>query len=136
MDHEAHSSGAEERPDPLAALCASIAFTPVATIITDNRGGYNPIIKANAAFCELTGYLEHEVLGRNCRFLAGPETMPSESGALRDAVAAGRPALVTVTNYRKDGRRFLNAVMIAPVLDAEGRVAYFIGSQMEVNASQ
>ncbi|MEI5604348.1 LuxR C-terminal-related transcriptional regulator, partial [Streptomyces brasiliscabiei] len=33
---------------------------------------------------------------------------------------------------RKDGTRFLNAVMIAPIFDADGRLDCFLGSQVEV----
>jgi DNA-binding NarL/FixJ family response regulator len=41
---------------------------------------------------------------------------------------------VEITNYRKDGTAFRNAVMLAPVHGDDGSVALFIGSQMEVQA--
>ncbi|WP_317617540.1 LuxR C-terminal-related transcriptional regulator [Sphingomonas daechungensis] len=53
---------------------------------------------------------------------------------LRTAVASGEPAIVELTNYRKDGSPFRNAVMLAPVRAEDGSVAMFIGSQMEVAA--
>jgi PAS domain S-box-containing protein len=31
----------------------------------------------NDAFCELTGYDREEVIGRNCRFLQGPQSDPA-----------------------------------------------------------
>ena len=40
--------------------------------------------------------------------------------------------LVELTNYRKDGSTFLNAVMIAPVFGETGAVAFFLGTQMDV----
>ena len=119
-------------PRELARLLASIQQTPIATVVTDPRRADNPIIAANRAFLELTGYLPEEVVGRNCRFLAGPGTDPAAQGRLRRAIAAGQPALVELVNYRKDASPFRNAVMIAPVLDGAGEAMLFVGSQMEV----
>jgi PAS domain S-box-containing protein len=113
-------------------LFASIESTPIATVITDPRLADNPVVAVNAPFCALTGYERDEILGRNCRFLAGPGTEPEWQAVLRRAIAEGKPALIELTNYRKDGTPFRNAVMIAPVLDEAGAVALYIGSQMDV----
>ena len=52
---------------------------------------------------ELTGYPIERVLGRNCRFLQGPETDPAAVARLREAVDNGRGVNVTMLNYRQDG---------------------------------
>lgn len=83
-------------------LFKSIEFTPIATIITDARVFDNPIVAVNSAFCALTGYSREEAIGRNCRFLAGKLTESQPRAALANAVLAGKPALVELTNYRKD----------------------------------
>ncbi|MBA2921022.1 PAS domain-containing protein [Sphingomonas sp. MAH-20] len=111
----------------------SIDKTPLATVITNPRLSDNPIVSVNDAFCSLTGYSPDEVLGRNCRFLCGQGTEPAVRRILREAVAEARHVLAEVTNYRKDGSAFLNAVMIAPLLDSAGAVAWFVGSQMDVS---
>jgi len=112
-------------------LFASIELTPIAAVVTDPRRPDNPIVAVNDAFCRLTGYQREEIVGRNCRFLAGEGTEPYARALLRDAVREKRPALAQMLNYRKDGTAFRNLVMIAPVLDPDGEVAYFLGSQME-----
>ena len=117
------------------ALIASIHATPFATIVTDNRQPDNPIIAANEPFTQLTGYSPEEILGRNCRFLAGRWTEPDATSALRASVANGEPIVVELTNYKKDRSTFRNAVMIAPVRDSAGNVILFVGSQMEVKAT-
>jgi PAS domain S-box-containing protein len=117
----------------LETIRASIHQTPIATIVTDNRLHDNPIVEVNRAFEVLTGYRRDEIVGRNCRFLSGSGTEPEGRAALRSAVAQGRPTIVELLNYRKDGTPFRNAVMLAPVLDTEGAVVMFIGSQMEVH---
>jgi PAS domain S-box-containing protein len=118
----------------MKGLFASIDHSPIASLITDARLPDNPIVAVNRAFCALTGYGREEILGRNCRFLAGAETEPSARAILRRAVAEGRPALVELTNYRRDGSAFLNAVMVAPVMGEAGELAYFLGSQMDIGS--
>lgn len=113
-------------------LIRSIRLSPIASIVTDPNADDNPIIAANHPFEQLTGYTEDELVGRNCRILAGSATSPAHSALLRQAVATATPVVVELVNYRKDGRTFLNAVMVAPVFDDDGRLAYFVGSQMEV----
>ena len=118
--------------DISASLFASIAQSPIASVITDHRLPDYPIAAVNRAFSELTGYPEDEIKGRNCRFLSGPGTDRNAQAILRTAVQEGRPVLTELVNYKKDGTPFRNAVMIAPVLGPGGEVAYYIGSQMDV----
>ena len=114
------------------ALLGPIASSPIATVVTDPRLPDNPIVAVNRAFCELTGYEEAEILGRNCRFLAGPATEPWLSVRIKDAVEDRRPTLVEILNYKKDGTPFRNAVLVAPVFGDDGELAYFLGSQVEL----
>lgn len=55
-----------------------------------------------------TGYSSAEAIGRNCRFLQGPETDLNTLTAMRDAIAGARPVIVELINYRKDGSKFWN----------------------------
>jgi PAS domain S-box-containing protein len=121
-----------EQSDFSASLFASIVQSPIASVITDHRISDYPIVAVNRAFCELTGYGEEEIKGRNCRFLSGSGTDRNAQATLRTAVQERRPALVELVNYKKDGEPFRNAVMIAPVLGPDGDLAFFLGSQMDV----
>lgn len=114
-------------------LIRSVRLSPIASIVTDPNAADNPIIAANRSFEQLTGYAEEDLIGRNCRLLAGPDTESAASAALGRAVATATPAVVELINYRKDGSKFRIAVMIAPVFDHNGRLVYFVGSQMEVD---
>ena len=115
------------------ALAASIRLSPIATVISNPRLADNPIIAANAAFCALTGYSEGEIVGRNCRFLAGANTEPWLTERIRQSLRDLRPSLTELLNYKKDGTPFRNAVLIAPLFGADGEVAWFLGSQVEVD---
>ncbi len=114
-------------------LARSIRISPIATVVSNPRLPDNPIVAANAAFCALTGYQEDEIVGRNCRFLAGPDTEPWLTERIRQALRDLRPSLTEILNYKKDGTAFRNAVLIAPLFGADGEVAWFLGSQVEID---
>ena len=113
-------------------ITAVIHYSPVASVVTNPRLHDNPIIACNTAFVELTGYAEDEILGRNCRFLSGPSTEQWVSDKIKTAVYEHKPVLVEIINHKKDGTPFRNAVLVAPVYDADGELAYFLGSQVEI----
>lgn len=116
--------------DPSGLISAS----SVAAVVSDPRQPDNPIVACNDAFTALTGFAREEILGRNCRFLAGPDTEPWLTESLRTGIRLRQPVMVEILNYRKSGEPFRNAVMVAPVFDARGEAEYFIGSQVEIAA--
>jgi PAS domain S-box-containing protein len=110
----------------------SIQHSPIASVVSDPLQPDNPLIAVNDAFCKMTGYSADEAIGRNCRFLRGPNTENGQTEKLRTAIFARKPALAELINYRKDGTPFRNAVMIAPLFDANGKLELYVGSQIEV----
>jgi PAS domain S-box-containing protein len=113
-------------------LDALIAYSPIASVISNPRLKDNPIIACNDAFVELTGYTEQEIVGRNCRFLAGPATEPWLTETIRTGVRKHKPVLVEILNYKRDGTPFRNAVLVAPIYDDDGELEFFLGSQVEL----
>ncbi|XP_061363712.1 protein TWIN LOV 1 isoform X2 [Gastrolobium bilobum] len=90
-----------------------------------------PIVYASDAFLKLTGYPRDEVLGRNCRFLGGTDTDTSTLHQIGESIKTEQPCTVRILNYRKDKSSFWNLLHISPVRDASGKVAYFVGVQIE-----
>ena len=115
--------------DPFAE---AVRATRMPMVISDPRLPDNPIVFVNDAFCRLSGYERHEILGRNCRFLQGPETDPAVVDRIRQAVKAGEAVQVDIRNHRKGGETFWNRLLMAPVHDARGELAYFFASQVDV----
>lgn len=109
-----------------------IADSPIASVISNPRIDDNPLVACNKAFCDLTGYGPDAILGRNCRFLAGPGTEPWLTAAISDGVREHRPVLVEILNYKADGTPFRNAVLVAPMYDEDGELEFFLGSQVEL----
>lgn len=115
--------------DPFSA---AVRATRMPMLITDPRQPDNPIVFANNAFSKLTGFSRQDIIGRNCRFLQGPETSQGDVSKLRDAIAQRVPIEIELLNYRKDGETFWNRLLVSPVFDAEGALSYFFASQFDV----
>ncbi|CAM8904609.1 unnamed protein product [Rhodiola kirilowii] len=100
-------------------------------VITDPRLPDNPIIFVSDSFLELTEYSREEVLGKNCRFLQGPETDKETVSKIRDAIAEEKEITVQLINYTKSGKRFLNLFHLQPMRDQKGELQYLIGVQLD-----
>ncbi|XVF01683.1 hypothetical protein REPUB_Repub04eG0109500 [Reevesia pubescens] len=100
-------------------------------VISDPRLPDNPIIFASDSFLELTEYTREEILGRNCRFLQGPETDQGTVSKIRDAIREQREITVQLINYTKSGRKFWNLFHLQPMRDQTGELQYFIGVQLD-----
>ncbi|RVX12250.1 Phototropin-2 [Vitis vinifera] len=100
-------------------------------VITDPRLPDNPIIFASDSFLELTEYTREEILGRNCRFLQGPETDQGTVSKIRDAIRQQREITVQLINYTKSGKKFWNLFHLQPMRDQKGELQYFIGVQLD-----
>nr|AML77269.1 putative LOV domain-containing protein [Francoa appendiculata] len=103
-------------------------------VITDPRLPDNPIIFASDSFLELTEYSREEILGRNCRFLQGPETDPATVKKIRNAIDNQTDVTVQLINYTKSGKKFWNLFHLQPMRDQKGEVQYFIGVQLDGSA--
>nr|AML77024.1 putative LOV domain-containing protein [Boswellia sacra] len=100
-------------------------------VITDPRLPDNPIIFASDSFLELTEFTREEILGRNCRFLQGPETDQATVQRIRDAIREQREITVQLINYTKSGKKFWNLFHLQPMRDQKGELQYFIGVQLD-----
>ncbi|CAI5978455.1 unnamed protein product, partial [Closterium sp. NIES-64] len=102
-------------------------------VITDPRLPENPIIFASDDFLELTEYSREEILGRNCRFLQGPDTDPKTVQRIRDAIKKEEDITVQLLNYTKSGKQFWNLFHLQAVRDNKGMLQYFIGVQLDAS---
>jgi len=121
-----HEAG---RGDPFAA---AVRATRMPMVITDPLQPDNPIVFCNEAFQKLSGYEREEIIGRNCRFLQGPDTDRDAVRRIHAAIAAGEDIAVDLLNYRKDGSTFWNALYLSPVRGEDGAIQFFFASQLDV----
>jgi PAS domain S-box-containing protein len=111
---------------------AAIEMTRMPMIVTDPNKPDNPVVFANQAFLNTTGYEMDEVVGRNCRFLQGPGTDREAIANIRRAIADRTDIAVEIQNYRKDGTMFWNALFVSPIFDRNGKLLYYFGSQLDI----
>lgn len=135
-DDDGDNSFSISDPKPPQWVRHLVAASPIASVVSDPRLPDNPIVAVNQAFLDLTGYPAGEILGRNCRFLAGDGTEPWLTEKIRCGVREHKPVLVEILNYKKNGDPFRNAVLVAPIYDNENELLYFLGSQVEIDCEE
>ncbi len=91
-----------------------------------------PIVYVNQAFLNMTGHVEEEVVGKNCRFLQGEDRDQEARFQLRQAIDHSQPVEVTLRNYRKNGELFYNRLALTPLFDTSGNLIYYLGVQYDV----
>lgn len=119
--------------DPDYSLVKALQTAQQNFVISDPSIPDNPIVYASQGFLNLTGYALHEVLGRNCRFLQGPDTDPKSVDRIRQGIEKGEDTTVVLLNYRKDGTTFWNQFFIAALRDGEGNIVNYLGVQCKVS---
>lgn len=91
-----------------------------------------PIIYANKAFENLTGYGQEDIIGHNCRFLQGNDRNQEARYQISEAMKNQKSIEVTLRNYKKDGTLFHNKLKIVPLFDRKKRVIYYLGVQYDI----
>nr|AML78801.1 putative LOV domain-containing protein [Lunularia cruciata] len=118
-----------------SSLMLSLTRIQQSFVLADPHIPDMPIVHASDLFLHLTGYSREEVVGRNCRFLQGPDTDPAAVAQIRASIKEEKPCSVRILNYRKDKRPFWNLLHISPVRSCGGKVAFFVGVQLQVMAA-
>jgi PAS domain S-box-containing protein len=118
--------------DEPAAFHAAVEMSLVPIVLSDPHQVDCPIVFANGAFCELTGYDMSEVIGRNCRFLQGPTTDRKAIARIAAAIETRWNIREEIINFKKDGTPFWNALFVNPVFNQAGKLVYLFGTQFDV----
>nr|AML77448.1 putative LOV domain-containing protein [Buxus sempervirens] len=129
------TSGSESGGLPRASqdLRDALSTLQQTFVVSDATKPDCPIVYASSGFFSMTGYSSKEVIGRNCRFLQGPDTDQNEVAKIRNAVKTGKSYCGRLLNYKKDGTPFWNLLTITPIKDEAGMLIKFIGMQVEVS---
>lgn len=104
---------------------------PQSYVITDPRLPDNPIVYVSDKFCELTGFTREQAVGRNCRFLQGPQTDPKALEVYRKGIQEGKDCTAVLLNYKADGTPFWNCCFVAALRDSHNNIVNYVGVQSE-----
>jgi PAS domain S-box-containing protein len=86
----------------------------------------------NPAMERLTGYQAAELLDKNPRVWQSGQTSPALYHELWDTIKRGRIWQGELVNRHKDGQLYDAALTVAPLRDADGKIAGFVGVQHNI----
>lgn len=95
-----------------------------------------PITFANTSFEQLTGYSSSEVIGRNCRFLQGPDTDLETVQRIREALNTNTFCEVNLVNYKRNGEPFWNHLSLFPFFNVQGELTRYVGVLSDISDRQ
>jgi two-component system NtrC family sensor kinase len=127
---------ARKKQNELRLFSRAVAAAGNGIVIADASSQSLPIIYCNPAFERISGYSAQEVLGRDCRFLQGPETDATALKLMRQSVEQEHECRTVQKNYRKDGSEFWNELRLSPVRDEQGRLTHFIAIHSDITAAK
>lgn len=114
----------------LRKLASAVEHSPVSVMITNCDGAIEYV---NPKFCQVTGYLPEEVLGRNPRILKGEGHPEQFYRDLWETILSGREWHGEFHNRNKDGTQVWELASISPVVDASGIISHFVGVKEDIS---
>jgi PAS domain S-box-containing protein len=126
---EAEVEGFEDNRGPFVVAAE---MTRMAMIFTDVKGANHPIIFANDAFLELTGYAREEVLAQDFNFMMANAADKASLSLINIEFQGGAKSGAEILYRRKDGSEFWSAVFICPVRDEVGRIVQYFASFVDL----
>jgi len=111
----------EEFRDERGPFVVAAETTRMPMVFTDAKKSDHPIIFANGAFLELTGYDRDELLAQSFNFLLAD---PSDREALDEVEAAfeGKEECADIRYRHKDGSTFCATIFVSRVKDKNGKL--------------
>lgn len=116
----------------LGPFVVAAETTRMPMMFTNAKALNNPVIFVNQAFLTLTGYDEHEILGKPFDSLMDSNTGPEASAELQTAFDGGRDLETSVRYRRKNGINFWVTIFISPVRDEDGGVVQHFASFVDI----
>jgi nitrogen fixation negative regulator NifL len=114
---------------PPRVFSEAVEQSSVAISITDTRA---KILYTNQAFEKLTGYESKEVLGQNQSILSYKVTPPEVYQDLWNHLLNQTSWNGVLVNKRKDGKRYLADLTVAPVIGVGGKTSYYLALHRDV----
>ncbi|MDK1310796.1 PAS domain S-box protein [Pseudoalteromonas ardens] len=120
--------------DQIALLSLVANETDNSVIITDSNG---LIEYVNPGFTKLSGYEQHEVLGKKPgHVLQGKHTSPDTKKRIKKNLEQRTPFYEEILNYTKEGEPYWISLAINPVFDEQGSLIRFVSIQANVDSTK
>ena len=123
----------KRREERLRTLVRAVEQSPASIVITDVHGCIEYV---NEAFERTTGYSRDELLGENPRILQSGETPSSVFHEMWERLPQGETWRGELVNRRRDGTRYIEAAVIAPVRRPDGAISHYVGVKEDITATR
>lgn len=97
--------------------------------VTDKNG---ILIKVNQKFCELSGYLETELIGKNHNILNSGFHSAEFWRELWKTISQGKYWKGEIKNKTKDGKEIWVSSVIKPILDSKGQIVRYLSIHQDI----
>ena len=103
--------------------------SPVSILVTDREG----IVEyANPMFEKVTGYSAAEVIGKKPSILKWDDSAPQIFTELWQTITSGRIWQGVFTNKKKNGEKYIESAVIAPIKNATGEIISFVAIKEDI----
>jgi len=126
---QAEIGGRKRREEQLRVQATALDAAANAIVITDHEGTMQSV---NPAFTALTGYTAQEAVGQNMRILESGKQDEALYRNLWQTISSGRVWSGEVTNRRKDGNLYSEAMTITPLRNADGVIGRYIAIKQDI----
>lgn len=110
----------------------AVRVTRMPMLVTDPTQPGNPIIFANHAFINLSGYTMDELVGQDPHFMSGEGTDPEAIKRYQTAIRDGRDETLEILQYRKDGTPFRAMLFASPLGNGQGAIINHFLSYLDI----
>lgn len=123
----------KQADDALRKLSLAVEQSPNSIVITDLQARIEYV---NKAFSTVTGYTAEEVLGKNPHILQSGKTPQSQYDEMWAHLMQGKSWRGEFINHRKDGSEYIEAVLISPVSQADGRITNYLAIKSDITEAK
>jgi len=122
---------AEQSASQLRTLSHAVEQSPASVIITNAAGVVEYV---NPGFVKTTGYSSEEVVGQNWRMMRPSSVLRDCVREMSEALLQGNVWRGEICSAKKNGELFWQDATVAPVLDAQGQIAYFVAVVLDITS--
>jgi PAS domain S-box-containing protein/diguanylate cyclase (GGDEF)-like protein len=102
-----------------------VALSSEGILVVDAQDSSLPVVYANPAYEDLTGYSSAELTGRPWSMLRREADSEPELQRLKAAIGRAESCRIAVADLRKDGSAWVVDVHVTPLTNTRGEIRYF-----------
>lgn len=121
----------EQSEAELRKRSLALQYSSSMVVITDTKG---TIEYCNPIFCEVTAYIENEVLGKNISILRSGFTDPLIYKEIRETLKLGQAWRGETLDRKKSGELYWAMKYISPVRDEQNAITHYVAVSHDITA--